>query len=86
MTEEKFIYIKDLKEKIEGQKRKLRSIEELMGGCGLSCKISGTPVNRFNHTVEYFFMGKDQIKDILKSEREKILNEITELEKTFSEL
>jgi hypothetical protein len=85
MTEEKFKQIKELKEKIEDKERKIRKIDLLISSCGLGCKITGTPKGTFRQAPEHYFSNKEEIIKILKLDREKISNELTELKKVFSE-
>lgn len=84
MTEEKFKQIKNVRDSIEDKQRKLRSIDLLMRSCALSCKITGTPPNSF-HTLQHSFSGTDEIIRLLQIDKEKLVNELDELHKLFSE-
>lgn len=85
MTEEKFKQIKELQDKIDYKERKIRNIDLLISSCGLSCKITGTPMGTFRQIPEHYFSNKEEIIKILQLDREKISNELTELKKVFSE-
>lgn len=85
MTEEKFKQLKELQDKIEDKQRKIRNIDLLITSCGLGCKISGTPKGSFRQSPEYYFSNKEEIIRILQLDRDKLLNELLELQKLFSE-
>lgn len=84
MTEEKFQEIKDLQEKIEDKQRKIRNIELIMSSCGIGCKITGTPRGSFRQAPEHYFSGKNEIINLLKIDKERLLQELIELQKVFS--
>ena len=83
MTEEKFKEIKELQSKIEKKQTNLRTIDGLLQSCGVGCKITGTPRYSFNFKLEYQFSDKSLIVQILESEKEKISNELKELQDLF---
>jgi hypothetical protein len=85
MTEEKFKQIKELQDKIENKERKIRNIDLLISSYGLGCKITGTPKGTFRQAPEHYFSNKEEIIKILQLDREKIINELIELKKVFSE-
>lgn len=85
MTEEKFKQIKELQDKIEDRRHKIRNIDLLITGCGLDCKISGTPRGSFRLSIEHHFSNKEEIIRLLKLEKDKLSNELLELQKLFSE-
>jgi len=85
MTEEKFKQIKELQDKIEDKERKIRNIDLLISSCGLGCKITGTPKGSFRQAPEHYSSNKEEIIKILQLDREKINNELIELNKVFSE-
>jgi hypothetical protein len=83
MTEEKFKEIKELQSKIEKKQTNLRTIDGLLQSCGVGCKITGTPIYSYNFKLEYQFSDKSLIVQILESEKEKISNELKELQNLF---
>ena len=85
MTEEKFKQIKELQDKIEDKQRKIRNIDLLITSCGLGCKIIGTPKGSFRQAPEHYFSNKEEIIRILQLDKDKISNELLELQKLFSE-
>lgn len=85
MTEEKFKQIKELQDKIEDKQRKLRNIDLLMTSCGLGCKITGTPKGQFRQAPEHYFSNKEEILRILQFDKDRLANELVELQKVFSE-
>lgn len=85
MTEEKFKHIKELQEKIEDKERKISNIDLLISSCGLGCKITGTHKGTFRQSTEHYFSDKEEIIKILQLDKEKISNELIELQKAFSE-
>lgn len=85
MTEEKFKQIKELQDKIEEKKRKIKKIDTLLRSCGLSCNITGVP-GFSNIKQEYLFIGKEEIVKILELDKGRIAGELIELEKEFFNL
>lgn len=85
MTEEKFKQIKELKDKIEDKQCKNRNIDLLITSRELDCKINGTPKGNFRQVPEHYFSNKEEIIRILQFDRDKLANELSDLQMLFSE-
>jgi hypothetical protein len=86
MTEENFKEAKSIQEEIEKTSRKIRDIESIIEGCGISCVISATPKFSHNTKREVNIYNKELINQMLTSEIEKSKIKLDELNTTFKNL
>lgn len=86
MTKEEFDLAKATSNKIDKKEQDFSTINRLLGSCGLSAYIDGTPKNQFRKALGHICYDKELIKKVLESERDKITNELTELKKQFEDI
>ena len=77
--------ILEISNKIDSLKSKVNSLAKIIGSCGITAQISGTPSGRFG-TIEYRFTDSDLLKEILTKEKAKIEKQLQELEVEFSKI
>lgn len=85
MTEENLKKISEIQSEIVDKKRKIRTIDLLLSGSEFNCKITGTPKG-WSIKTDYCIECKEELIKLLQLDKNKLIAELLELEKEFTEM